>query len=171
MNSAASAQPEKPSEFPRRILIGPGQAAAVLLLLAIPVLALARLLGEGREQREARAGGLVLRIEAPVRARSGSPVTLRIAVEAPAAPAGPRARVEVAAGYLERFSDLRTQPGLGELTEEAAVFQPAGPAAGGRALILIHATPEHPGRARGYVRASLPSGERVEIPLDTLVFP
>jgi len=169
MNSAASAQPEEPPEFPRRILIGPGQAIAVLLLLAVPVLALARLLGDGREQREARAGGLALRIEAPVRARFGNPVTLRIAVEAPV---GQRVRVEVAAGYLERFSDLRAQPGLGGLTEESAVFQPELTAeTGGRALILIDATPQHPGRARGYVRASLPSGERVEIPLDTLVFP
>ncbi|HSH95941.1 MAG TPA: hypothetical protein VK968_17475 [Roseimicrobium sp.] len=159
------AGPETPHPIERRIVLGTGQAVGVAVLLAVPVLALTKALGERVERLEMRQDGWVVNAEVPVCARDGA--SLQITVQLARADNRPMAsapRVDISSGYLSRFSDVRQCPSVFGVTEESAKTHAAGP-------VVIELIPDRFGWARGRLGVTTDTGERLELELKTFVFP
>lgn len=162
---------EKPPEIPRRLLLNWRQGIGLIFLLAIPVLALLRFLGDGKSTVEERAQGLAVRAEVPVSARYGNMLQLRLTITAEPSIKMRHVNVEVSTDYLAGFSDIHAQPEIVRSTANASVIPQDVPPGGEGAPVLIELTPEKPGWSRGFVRVSAESGEAVELPLKTFIFP
>jgi len=155
--------PEPAPEFARRLVLGRWQAAGLVLLLGVPVLALGRLLGDRVESHALRTGEWVLVAEVPACAREGNQmrITVRLARAAGGAEA-PLSRVELSADYLSRFSAVRPLPsGFGDPVTPARVSAP----------MIIELTPEGYGWARGRLGVVTETGQRLELAVKTFVFP
>lgn len=162
--------PERTPEFTRRVVWERTSVAGLLVLVSVPVLAMLGVLGDGKAAHEADAGELHVRMEAPVCARFGNPVALRLAATGGAAP-GRRLTVTVSNDYLASFGDARAPIAPSRVTTATAVFERELAADGSGALIVMELSPQRYGWARGRVRASLDEGGGVEFPLKTFIFP
>jgi hypothetical protein len=158
------AGPEKAPPFARKVVLDGWRPLGILLVLMVPMLALAKMLGDRIEHRTLRQGNWVMNVEAPACARDGAPLQIIINLSSRDDPgvAELPLRVEISADYLTRFTDVRRLPsvfGQGD----------ASPAAGGP--VVIELTPEHFGWARGRLGVTARTGERLELDLKTFVFP
>jgi hypothetical protein len=162
---------EKPSEIQRHLLLNWRQGVGLMFLLTLPVLALFRVLGDGRATVEARTGGLSVDAEVPLSARHGNVLQLRLMIGASAVVNARRVHVEVSSDYLEKFREVRTQPEVIRFTADASVIIQDVSEGEGGAPVVIELTPEVSGWAEGRVRVSAESGEVVELPLKTFIFP
>lgn len=162
--AAEQTQPEPPPPFQRRVVIGRRQAVALGLLFLVPALALARLLGDRVERIESRTGGWRLSADVPACARDGDP--LRITVNLARAhnrAASPMAGVDISTDYLECFAEVRRRP---------SVFKSAGDdVTEAAAPVIIELTPDRFGWARGRLAVTTETGERLELALNTFIFP
>lgn len=170
-NRATEPQMEKPPEFTRRVVLNGRQLAGVLLLLLLPVLAVFQLLGDARRSYETTNQGLALHVEAPVSARHGNMVRLRIKVAGVARMGGQVATIAITQGYLNRFSGVRARPEIAHVTEDDGVILQELPRAGSAAEAVVEMTPEDHGWAHGAVRVSLEAGVTVELKFKTFIFP
>lgn len=170
---AADAHPENPPEFNRRVVFCGRRLPGLILLFAIPVLALFRLLGDGQETLTASRGDLVLKVDAPVCARYGNSLQLKVSVSTPGAAVvkSRRVSVDLSSEYLGRFSDVHAHHAPVRLTDAASRYEVELSVSGGVAALIIDLTPERYGWARGTVSATLESGESVELALKTFIFP
>lgn len=160
-----NAGPEAPPPFERRIILGGRQAAGLALMFAVPALALAQLLGDRVERHELKKGDWVLAAEVPVCARDGDPLTITVSLSR----AGDRSnaaikRVEVSTDYMERFTDVRRRPAVFAINSGADDEDAGAP-------VAIELTPDRFGWARGRLDVTTETGERMELPLKTFVFP
>ncbi|MDF3057131.1 MAG: hypothetical protein K0R17_1346 [Rariglobus sp.] len=162
---------EQPPGFQRRVVFDRRQGIGLLLLLVLPVLALFQQLGDRVQTLEASGDGLVLRAEAPMSARYGDALQLRLTLIGPAGPEARRVNVEIAEDYLARFTDVNSRPEMVRFTDKAGMLEQELPREGGSVPVVIELTPEEYGWARGYVRASLASGASVELAIKTFVYP
>ncbi len=162
---ADEAGPEAPPPFKRRVVLGRWQAVGVAVLLTVPVLALAKVLGDRVERREVRLGGWVVTAEVPACARDGASMQITVQLaRADNRPVSSAPRVDISPGYLSRFSDVKQRPSVFGVTEESAKTDVPGP-------VAIELLPDRFGWARGRLGVTTDTGERLELELKTFVFP
>lgn len=164
---------ETPPKFSRRVELKRGQFIAFLVMALIPVLAVSRVLGDREQKLEAKDGGLRLAVEAPALARYGNPVRvqLTVALESSDSTTGRRLVLAVPESYLKRFSAVSARPLLNDSTGGEAVLARDVGVTAREVAVTIDLTPEMHGWGKGRARATLDSGERVEVEWRTFVFP
>lgn len=159
------ARPPTPPPFERRVVLEWPRLAGLVLMMAVPVLALAQLLGDRVQRREVRKGDWILGADVPVCARDGDPLHITVNLSRESAKrAEPMADVRISADYLGRFTEVRRKPvhfALGEESGEADAVAP----------VVIELTPDRSGWARGRLDVTTETGERLELELNTFVFP
>lgn len=161
----AEARPEAPPPFERRIELEWPRIVGLVLMMTVPVLALAQLLGDRVERREVRRGEWRLVAEMPVCARDGD--ALRITVNLSLGSevrAVPMASVELSTDYLECFTEVHRKPVHFSSSDKSIVADAVAP-------VVIELTPDRFGWARGRLVATTETGERMELELSTFVFP
>lgn len=156
---------EQPPPFERKMAISWWQGLGMLPLFLVPVLALAKVLGDEMEVRSVRRGDWLLTAELPVCVRASNDVriTLELTRAGDLVP-GPPLRVEISPAYLSRFTDVRViSPMVDAGRTSGTVVAPAP--------VFIDLVPVRYGWARGRVDVTSPTGERWELALKTFVFP
>jgi hypothetical protein len=146
-------------------VLGRWQVVGLAVVMAVPVLALAEMLGDHVEQRVVRREGWILNADVPTCARDGAPlqITVRLSREdTPAVLAA--ANVELSPEYLSRFTEVKLRPSVFGTTEESAAPANAQP-------VVIELTPDRCGWARGRLGVTTGTGVRMELELKTFVFP
>lgn len=166
-------KPEDPPEFHRRTVVSRSRLPGLVLLAAIPMLALFGLLGDRTRTRRAEAAGMRVTVEMPAEARYGDACRLRVLIEDDGAAARGETplRVTVSEAYLEHFSGIRSQAEGIRATVGGIVVEPGADERGGHAPWVIELTPDERGRARGELRVTRPDGVEAMVPLETLVLP
>lgn len=163
---------EKPPKFARRVELKRGQFIAFLLMAMIPVLAVFRVLGDRTHALQANAGELKLSVEAPSIARYGNPVQVHVTIAlGDSAEERRRLTLGISEAYLQRFSEMSSRPPVHESTGGHAVFVTEVAKGAREVSVTIDLTPEAYGWAEGRARASVDTGQSVELAWRTFVFP
>ncbi len=163
--SEEASGPETPPSFERRVVLGRWQAAGLVLLLAVPALALTKLFGDRVEQRTTRNRDWVLNAEVPVCGRDGAPIQITLRLERAengllTAPS----HVAVSPDYLSRFTDVKLRPSVFGIMNGLPQADAAAP-------VVIELIPDRFGWARGHVNVTTGTGEQLKLELKTFVFP
>jgi hypothetical protein len=164
-------QPEAPAEIRRAVVLGRLECCGLGILIAIPILAMAGWLGDGRASREVASGGITLQVDYPRQARAGHGVVVAARVSGDRPLTGRPVTVEMSANYLESFGPVTSRPTINELRAGAAAIRQdleAGPLG---TEVVFELTPRLAGRARGWIRAVVDSGERAEVEVETWILP
>lgn len=169
-NPPHAAAPPAPPPFPRRIWITPGQAASLLLLATLPVLAMLGTFGSDNERvLIARGDGVTLTVAHMERLRYGYPARLKIRADASDPQRLRGALIRVDAALLERFDKVAAAPPPQRVSTNSYDFAVAENPDG--YAIVIDLEPERYGHARGHVTLDLSSGTALELPLQAFIFP
>jgi hypothetical protein len=156
--------PENPPPFQRRVVLGGWQSAGLFAMASVPLLALAQLLGDRVSSHRLEHDGWVLNAEVPACARDGHAVQITVSLHrAEGTAPAPVAAVELSPDYVARFSDVKRRPVVFARLEKNAE-PPLSP-------VTIDLTPSRYGRARGRLGVTTETGERLELELNTFVFP
>lgn len=160
-----SGGPEAPPPFKRRVVLGGWQAVGLAVVMAVPALALAEMLGDRVEQRVVRQAGWILNADVPVCSRDGAALKITVRLSREDAPAAlTEANVELSPEYLSRFTEVKRRPAVFGTTEESAASANGQP-------VVIELTPDRCGWARGRLGVTTGTGVRMELELKTFVFP
>lgn len=158
-------RPATPPSFERRVVLEWPRLAGLVLMMAVPVLALAQLLGDRVQRREVRKGDWILGADVPACARDGDPLHITVNLSRRSVPrAEPMADVRISADYLGSFTEVRRKPFNFIQGEESGGADAVAP-------VVIELTPDRSGWARGRLGVTTETGERLELELTTFVFP
>lgn len=170
-------RPPTPPRLPRRVRLGPVEAFGLPMLILLPALALAGLLGPTDTQRSATAmlgpAQLVLRVRHPSRLRCLRGGALQIEVANTGTQALPALAMDIDEQYLGGFSRADVQPALiaesrsGRLRLTLPALQP-----GEHTRVQVRLDAEAWGRIGGWVGLAAPGGAALaRIDFSTLVLP
>ncbi len=170
-------RPPTPPRLPRRVRLGPLEAFGLPVLILLPALALAGLLGPTDAPRSATAtlghAHLVLRVRHPSRLRCLRGGALQIEVANTGTQAVPALAVDIYETYLDGFSRADVQPAVaaesrsGRLRLTLPALQP-----GEHTRVQIRLDAEAWGRRSGWVGLAAPDGAALaRIDFTTLVLP
>jgi hypothetical protein len=154
-------------EVERRVRVRPRQAAGVLALLVIPVLAMVGALGH-EAAREVRAGpALDVVVEYPSRIRLTRQASLRVTVTNRTDQVIDHARVRLPATYLEAFAApyVGREPGPADGAELGSL-DPGRPA-----TVKVVLRAERFGRSEGTVRVTSSAGDSLTVTIRTIILP
>lgn len=158
--------PDAP-DMERRVRLYPRQAAGLIVLALVPILAMLGLAGEHRTERAAASSMLQVTVEYPTRMRVTRHGVLRIeATNRSGGHLGP-VRVLLPASYRSGFADrelTRTATPDGEI-----VLPALGPREAGTVQVDLLA--HRAGRHTGPLRVIPAEGEPLTIPLRTFILP
>lgn len=158
-------EPPGAPDIDRRIAFPLWRACGMVGLGAIPVLALAGVLGPSMEHREVAGERVIVAALFPEKSHVDQPQRLEVRVQnLTDAPAD--LRVSIDHGWLKAFDHLQPAPPF----ERAWVMVLADVPPGAERMATLELAAERPGRHRGVLRVEGP-GEAVELPLHTTVFP
>lgn len=162
---AEAAGPESAPPLGRRVVLGRRQAVGLMLLLAVPALAVTRFLGDRVEHLTVRQGEWVLNADVPACARDGNRMQILVRLARTNARGdAPQPRVQISEDYLSRFTDVNGRPSVFAATAEPKRADAAAP-------VIVELTPDRCGWARGRLAVMTETGERLELPVKTFVFP
>lgn len=173
MQRRQSAVPEPPSppSVGRGVRFGPLQAAGLVLIVAIPVLALLGLFGESTAELSATLPDLEVHITYPARTRyqtgSAVQVTVRNITSLPLEDL----TVRFGRHYLEGFADVKFTPAVDVVTEEGYEVRLSGIPAGASRVVSVSVLAEEYWCRRGTVTVERAGAEPLRFQLETFVFP
>lgn len=143
------------------------QVPGLVLLMLIPILALAGVFGESHANAEARAGAIAVAIAHPARLRFEQISTMDVVVTNAGTTAIDTILVSIDPSWLSRFSGVTITPSASsvfgvELTDVAA---------GESRRVHVEMDAMRPGRHRGTVTVTDGAADTVRLPVATFVFP
>lgn len=162
--------PQAPA-FERRLQFARLQLVGMPLVMLVPMLALAGLLGGRREHAERRADDVVVDVAYEGRARYEASSRIEVKVHNAGAVPLAAAQVEIERALLEGFSEVMTSPAVAAIEGDAHVVALGELAPGATRMVIVEFRPSQPGRVRGGVRARVGESARVRVPVEMLVLP
>lgn len=158
---ARPAQPPSPPHIPRRVAFDRGQLAGVVLLLAVPALALCGVFGTAEGTARAAVGELEVVVRHPERSRYKTRHSLDVALHNLGSRPLPGVTVAFDLDYLAAFADVRFDPPGGRAVNGAYEVALDAIAPGETRHIRATLETQQYGRHRGAVvvgAAGAPSG-------------
>lgn len=138
----------------------------LVVLLAIPVLALARVFGEKPQTARASTARFDVEVVYPARLRSRSAESLSVTVHNRSRASLPLVQLDFDETLLGALSDLQFTPTVTAPSHAAMAQLPPG----GRRVLVGTVQGERYGKHRGLLKVRA-AGEEVTIPIETMVFP
>lgn len=164
--------PQHPPVIRRRLAFGPEHWAGLVLLLAIPLLAVFGFLGDKEATLETSGGNFVLRASSPVIAREGERVRLKASLVATESSSGVSpVRFFVTRDYLDRFENVVSEPVISEKTSSEAEISPGNATNSAAWEINFEGNPFRRGKVEGSLGVVFSDGSRLTLPLKTFVLP
>ena len=157
----------EPPPVERRFALYRRQLPGLILLLLIPVLAIAGVFGESHAEAQARAGDLTLRVRHPSRLRFEQISTLDVVVANHGAARIDTLVVTIDTAYLSRFSGVTLTPSATAPFE----VELTGVAPGESRRVHVEMDAMRIGRHRGDVRVSAGGADTATLGIATIVFP
>lgn len=164
-------EPPQPPAVGRRPRLTLVQAVGVPLLALLPILALFNFFGTTRGTVRAEDGPLEVEVVYPERFRYKMihPLTVTVRNRGDAASADVTIRIDTS--YLEHFSNVSFTPAPQRVTSDAYVFTVGDLAPGDARVLAGHVQAERYWGANGRITVDSESIGRVDIGVDSLVFP
>lgn len=162
--------PEAPV-IERQLVIHPVQAAGILCILLLPVLALLGLFGESFDRVNASSSDLALDIEYSTRYRYKMINDLNVLVTNESDQTIPTLTVRFSRDYIDQFSTVTFTPSVNHITHDVYVVELTNVAAGESSAITVELQGERYGEHRGTVSASGDGLETAAAELTTFIFP
>lgn len=165
------AQPPPPPNIPRRVAFDRGQLAGVLLLLAVPVLAVCGVFGTAEATESAAVGDLEVVVRHPERSRYKTRHSLDVALRNVGSQTVSGIIVAVDLAYLSAFADVRFDPPGGRAVNAAYEVTLDAIAPGETRHIRATLEAQAYGRHRGAVAIRAASAPPGRLSLATLTLP
>jgi hypothetical protein len=154
-------------EIDRRVALPRGRAIGMLLILVVPVLALAGVFGESWERAAAESPNVSAQVEFPSRFRYKMLNSITASVTNRSARPIDTIVVRLDSSYALRFSTVVFTPAA----ERAYVARLTDVPPGETRLIVIEIQGERYGRHTGRLHIESTNGDTLAIPIQTVIFP
>lgn len=154
-------------EIDRRIGIPPWRLAGILLVLAVPTLAVAGVFGESWDHAGADGPNVSVRMEFPSRFRYKMLNSITAHITNRSAQPIDTISVRLDSSYALRFSTVVFTPSA----ERAYEVPLTDVAPGETRLVVVEIQGERYGRHTGRLRVASTSGDTISLPVHTVIFP
>ena len=158
--------PQAP-EIERRIRIPRWRAIGVLVILAVPAMALAGVFGESWDRAAATGPNVAVQVEFPTRYRYKMLNSINTSITNRSARPIDTITVRLDSSYALRFSTVVFTPAA----ERAYEVPLTDVAPGETRLVVIEIQGERYGRHRGRMHIQSTNGDTLAIPISTVIFP
>jgi hypothetical protein len=158
--------PQAP-EIERRIRIPQWRALGVLVILAVPAMALAGVFGESRDRATSTGPNVSVQVEFPTRYRYKMLNSINTSITNRSARPIDTTTVRLDSSYALRFSTVVFTPAA----ERAYEVPLTDIAPGETRLVVMELQGERYGRHRGRLHIQTTNGDTLAIPISTVIFP
>lgn len=161
----------QPPQIKRTLEMGLAQRIGLLLLMAIPVLAVLGIFGESFEQVTQSSEDLSMTVEYATRYRYKMINNLSVDLVNESDQTLPVLSVSFSRDYIDQFSTVTFTPSVKEITGTAYIVELTEVAPGESRSVQVELQGERYGQHQGAVGASAEGIASVELQLTTFIFP
>lgn len=163
--------PPSPPEFQRKLAFYPYQLVGLLLILAVPTLAVLGVFGESFAEVSASSSDLAMQVTYTTRHRYQMAADLEVAVQNLSDQPLSTLTIRIDNHYLQRFSNIQFTPSVTHITATHHEVELTDIAPSESRMVIIELEAEHYGEHEGVISASADEAEPVELNISTLILP
>jgi hypothetical protein len=169
-----SAKTQTPPEAPqlgRNLRFYPAHLIGVLLMLAVPILALLGMLGDARAETNDTGSTLEIRVEYQLRMRYTEWASTEIVLNNLSDEPFETLTVRIDKAYLDGFDEITLSPDATRITDAYYEVEVENIQPGETRIVTAAMRGERYGQHEGRITASFDTSETVEVTIGTFVFP